>query len=532
MGFLNNTGLAHLVSKIKSYAQKKLTAGDYISIEDVQSQLPDVYVELDYIVSPLGAYINTNIIPTNHQVEAKFSNTITANDFHYFGTSSSNLYYHITLFNNLYYWGRNGSETHTAYGWTSGIQIFKYNGINNHEVIINGDTAGSGYDIVSDTSLYIGRRGTNSSFVGNIYYFKITNRSTQEVVFNGIPAKRLSDNAIGLYDTVSGTLFQSSSTAYTAGTTKKTGTVISSTLGDSVMTLNTDQKATAKKVFSYTEPVVKFGQETILSVLSTLGTSDIPFAMWTGRMIIGNKNRTFLLGCYRQDTTSSVNPLCAIGAHTWLDSAQGTSPAWEDVYLQPDGDKAIYIGGNSWVPNSGWFKVQNNGASSASFRTQINTGTSTSPTWRNVLPNMNRSSYSIFLTPYISNSSTYGYCVSIGYGATPNSTYATNIGYSSHAGNYGSTLGCNSSASGTHSVAIGSNSTASTAYSIQIGQGTNSTANTLSVGLSSSNNYQLLNSSGKIPNERLNLTAISGYDGTVAQSLEHDASGNLVWVNK
>ena len=59
-------------------------------------------------------------------------------------------------------------------------------------------------------------------------------------------------------------------------------------------------------------------------------------------------------------------------------------------------------------------------------------------------------------------------------------------------------------ASGAHSIAIG-RAGATANYAIQLGTGTNSTANTLSVGLSNNLNVRLLNSDGTIPGERMAL---------------------------
>lgn len=57
---------------------------------------------------------------------------------------------------------------------------------------------------------------------------------------------------------------------------------------------------------------------------------------------------------------------------------------------------------------------------------------------------------------------------------------------------------------GSHSIAIG-RASATANYAIQLGTGTNSDANTFSVGLSNSLNVRLLNSNGTIPGERMAL---------------------------
>ena len=50
----------------------------------------------------------------------------------------------------------------------------------------------------------------NRVFVGKVYYFRLY--SSGEIVLNLLPAKRNSDNKIGMYDTVSGTFFENAGT--------------------------------------------------------------------------------------------------------------------------------------------------------------------------------------------------------------------------------------------------------------------------------------------------------------------------------
>jgi len=149
----------------------------------------------------------------------------------------------------------------------------------------------------------------------------------------------------------------------------------------SYMTLDTNQTATSKKTFSYTEPIVRGGQETILNVLSTR-TNDEMDAMWAGRMKIGNRNKTFLLGVYKQASLSQP-AICGIGAHSWSNSFEETDAAWEDIYLNPDGNKAVYIGSHDWRANTGWFKVQNNGTD-YNGKTYCNRGNIQTPVWHEV----------------------------------------------------------------------------------------------------------------------------------------------------
>ena len=104
--------------------------------------------------------------------------------------------------------------------------------------------------------------------------------------------------------------------------------------------------------------------------------------------------------------------------------------------------------------------------------------------------------------------------------AVGNSVQATQeavaIGLSANAGNASIALGVGADASigsgvaigvlstaGAGAAAVGANAKANADGSIQLGDGTNSEANTFSVGFDGTNNYKLLGSDGKIPAERL-----------------------------
>lgn len=109
-----------------------------------------------------------------------------------------------------------------------------------------------------------------------------------------------------------------------------------------------------------------------------------------------------------------------------------------------------------------------------------------------------------------SNSKAKGqYAVGIGDHSNTNGAtgmYAVAIGSNSTATQESCiAIGRYSEATGIASVAIGMQCKATANYAIQLGKGTNSTSNTFSVGLSSSNNYRLLNSNGMIPGERMAL---------------------------
>lgn len=89
-------------------------------------------------------------------------------------------------------------------------------------------------------------------------------------------------------------------------------------------------------------------------------------------------------------------------------------------------------------------------------------------------------------------------------GGTASAVSSVSIGEGSRAtSSYTVAVGTNANASGNGSTVVGYGAKATNTYSIQLGQGTNDTENTFSVGLSTLNNYRLLEADGTIPAERI-----------------------------
>ena len=130
----------------------------------------------------------------------------------------------------------------------------------------------------------------------------------------------------------------------------------------------------------------------------------------------------------------------------------------------------------------------------------------------------------LYSRKYLQNASTGtgGLCIE-GNGNTY--SYTVYIGYNTSANTGGVVVGADSNAGGQYAVALGYHAWGQRDYSIQIGYGENWTANTMSVGLSDSNNYRLLDSDGTIPEARLADTT----NAAEGQVLTLDSNLNAVW---
>ncbi|MBR2241011.1 MAG: InlB B-repeat-containing protein, partial [Clostridia bacterium] len=174
-----------------------------------QNTLPDEYQEVEYIRFTGDQYIDTGVVPTNHTTEVKFDFEEYVNGEHLFGTSSGSNYYHFTAYRNRYSWGINGSQG-DAGSWTTGAHTLIYN---ESSVMLDDTKLGNVSNPTSSTNLLIGDRGSRVSLLqGKIYYFKITDRTTGDVVRDFVPCYRKSDGEIGLYDIINGVFYTNNGT--------------------------------------------------------------------------------------------------------------------------------------------------------------------------------------------------------------------------------------------------------------------------------------------------------------------------------
>ena len=172
--------------------------------------LPEGYTEVEYIASSDGRQrINTGVIPTNDlPFYVKFQNDNTAGDPSGYGNifgsrfASTQQEYQLTMYNGgtVSIGNRNGNLGFN----TSAVHTISFNGQNT--LVIDGvSTTITKGSISSSFPIYLFGINENGSFTqgqaGKIYRISF---GTDGSVFNGIPARRNSDQAIGIYDTVSG----------------------------------------------------------------------------------------------------------------------------------------------------------------------------------------------------------------------------------------------------------------------------------------------------------------------------------------
>ncbi len=192
------------------------------NIIDVQSNsittdflVPSEYQAVEYIQSTWTQWIDSWLFAyNNYQVETKIEITTTAQEKSIFGsftnTSASFAtyqYYHMTSYQNKWYWWLNWSEANWwSYGavWTQ-YEIV-YNNSNNKVVVNNSEIWNTNWTVwYSWSKLWISIRwSTNQRYYGvyKYFYFKIYDKNTNSYMRDFVPCYRKSDSVIGMWDRV------------------------------------------------------------------------------------------------------------------------------------------------------------------------------------------------------------------------------------------------------------------------------------------------------------------------------------------
>ena len=214
---------AEYPQQIKTIAMLYGLRGDWVGIEDAliydvkkwsvggSHDLPSGYRELLYIQASGTQYIDTLLtITQDHEIRSKFEPT-TSNKYLYGALSTGNI---ATVSAYLSSSGGNwrfGSATasksvplntiHTAIQNSTGVTLddvlTQYSDVTDFETPVS--------FVVGTSHNANGDYGT-SGFIGNIYGVSIYNGTT--LVMDLVPCRRTSDDAIGMYDTVSDHFFE------------------------------------------------------------------------------------------------------------------------------------------------------------------------------------------------------------------------------------------------------------------------------------------------------------------------------------
>ncbi len=189
---------------------------EQINFKDTQLTREEFYnyTEIEYLESTGTQWIDTDIVPINREVIATYQYTKANNDTAIFGgnVSSGEPRYHLTWYNNKWYYACGGSEANTIDSDKNFIctnkQTVDFNNSNN--AIVWNDENGNTYSVTVNTNgatagtqtlKIFGRANTSNLSLAKLYSFKIIDKETQQVVRNFISAIDVLGTPC-LYDTV------------------------------------------------------------------------------------------------------------------------------------------------------------------------------------------------------------------------------------------------------------------------------------------------------------------------------------------
>ena len=179
----------------QKWVNQNQSGGGGIVSQYVFPQETEIY---EYMQCSTAGIVTDIPIRATDMIECAFDYETYNNDESVFGNSDpthANLYVHFTLYNNKYFCGWNGAEA--SFGTTepqsTGKHTIVYN--KNNKILFDGEEVPNiTLDLKDRNNTYtLGCRMKSSSNVyqGKIYYFKITNKETNEVIHNLVPVRYL-----------------------------------------------------------------------------------------------------------------------------------------------------------------------------------------------------------------------------------------------------------------------------------------------------------------------------------------------------
>lgn len=218
----NNLNFNGTIYKVELH-KKSLTSDEAIELYNSEKGmfLPDDYIQLEYIQSDGNQWINTGnkFNPESDSFKVTFKGNDTTNNGMIIGTLSTNyiwLYYYKDGGGiNLY--ASNNTNQERIPGISPQDLIIHTAEFKNKHFYFDGIDKGGLTKTHSESThnVYLFSRGTSNPFKGRIYYADFKKNGVYTNIF--LPAKRKSDNVIGMYDMISRQFFTNSGTGSFTG---------------------------------------------------------------------------------------------------------------------------------------------------------------------------------------------------------------------------------------------------------------------------------------------------------------------------
>lgn len=217
------SAVANSLSYVKAFGGAEIKPEEYIDSvtalgKTEQRNLPKGYIELEYIEGTGTQYIDTGYVPNvNTETKINFlTTTLPSSDAYMFHSSDGgDARVSLAITQHLIFFGDDLTET------TNRITLPRFTANTAYDITVNKDKAivnGTEYNFthtsvtlptMGSMGLFGSRRGTLKC-QGRVKSFSCNENNVLKI--NLIPARRNSDNVLGMYDTVSGTFFTNAGT--------------------------------------------------------------------------------------------------------------------------------------------------------------------------------------------------------------------------------------------------------------------------------------------------------------------------------
>ena len=183
------------------YGNAVTDGADFVAGGEVPSPLE----RLEYVRFANGTFVDTGVKPTDHETAIRFRDEKSAAGGYLFGGANNNQWlYSLWSSGSTWTWGYSGTSTRTFGGYSANVDhTVVYNDVAGGRVYMDGQDMGKAMDATPSSNLYLGRRYNTYNYEGRVYWVKVTDRTTGEVV-RWLEPMRIA-GTVGFYDSVSNT---------------------------------------------------------------------------------------------------------------------------------------------------------------------------------------------------------------------------------------------------------------------------------------------------------------------------------------
>ena len=172
---------------------------------------------LEYVRFANGTYVDTGVVPADHETAIRFRDEKSAAGGYLFGGANNNQWlYSFTSSGASWTWGYSGTASRSYSGYTPNVDhTLVFNDMAGGRVYMDGLDMGKGMEETPTSRLYLGRRYNVYNYEGRIYWVKVTARTTGDLALWLEPMRVC--GTVGFYDPAAGKLLLQGAGTLSAG---------------------------------------------------------------------------------------------------------------------------------------------------------------------------------------------------------------------------------------------------------------------------------------------------------------------------